>query len=100
PTTQAEEGTAMANKDVVLCRIHPGIGIARVGDSPLDYFIGPETPGLTPAFNMAFKDGNGRIRRQPPRFRVFGLNAAGEVIQEMTASDNVTLQWTVAVANR
>jgi hypothetical protein len=49
---------------------------------------------------MAFKDGNGRIRRQAARFRVFGLNAAGEVIQEMTASDNVTLQWTVAVANR
>ena len=90
----------MGNKDVVLCRIHPGIGIARVGDSPMDYFIGPETPGLTPAFNMAFKDGNGRIRRQAARFRVFGLNAAGEVIQEMTASDNVTLQWTVTVANR
>ena len=29
-------------------RIHPAIGIARVGDSPDDYFIGPEAPGISP----------------------------------------------------
>ena len=29
----------------VTYRIHPGIGVARVGDSPDDFFIGPEAPG-------------------------------------------------------
>ena len=27
------------------CRIHPAIGIARVGGSEEGYFIGPEIPG-------------------------------------------------------
>ena len=32
-------------------RIYPAIGIARLGDSPDDYFIGPEAPGVAPTLN-------------------------------------------------
>jgi len=34
-------------------RIHPAIGIARLGDSPTDYFIGPEAPGVAPSLTRA-----------------------------------------------
>ena len=29
-------------------RVHPAIGIACVGDSPDDFYIGPEAPGVSP----------------------------------------------------
>ena len=32
-------------------RIHPAIGVARVGDSLDDYFIGPEAPGVPPTLS-------------------------------------------------
>ena len=34
--------------EIVSCIIHPGIGVARIGNSPDGYFIGPEVPGVTP----------------------------------------------------
>jgi hypothetical protein len=57
-------------------RIHPAIGIARLGNSP-DFFIGPELPGLpgnldeTSGAFRSFRDASGQILRQSARFRVF-----------------------------
>src|SRR5580704_7939642 len=57
--------------------IHPGIGIARMGNSPDSFFIGPETPGVDANWDDAtgrfrsFRDAQGRILRQGARFRVF-----------------------------
>ena len=34
---------------IAYCQIYPGVGIARIGNSPTEYFIGPETPGQTVA---------------------------------------------------
>jgi hypothetical protein len=53
--------------------IYPGIGIARVGNAPDDYFIGPESPGQIPAPEGGFKDAEGRMKRQAARFRIYGL---------------------------
>ncbi|MEU5806551.1 LodA/GoxA family CTQ-dependent oxidase [Streptomyces sp. NPDC047718] len=36
----------MRPDDIAHCEIHPSIGIARVGDSPDAFFIGPESPGV------------------------------------------------------
>jgi L-Lysine epsilon oxidase N-terminal len=33
--------------NVKTCKIYPAIGIARLGNSPTDTFIGPELPGVT-----------------------------------------------------
>ena len=61
-------------------RIHPAIGIARVGDSVDDYFIGPEAPGVLPILNKPdasslrpgkYKDPQQRIKRQGARFRIY-----------------------------
>jgi L-Lysine epsilon oxidase N-terminal/L-lysine epsilon oxidase C-terminal domain len=75
-----------------LYRVHPAIGIARVGNSD-DYYIGPETaaglplPGqpdnpargglpINPATNATItskdlRDANGAFKRQAARFRIF-----------------------------
>ncbi len=89
----------MSSPEIVACRIHPGIGIARVGNSPNEYFIGPEAPGLTPFAVNGFKDASGCIKRQVARFRVYGLNAAGEIVKELTDAD-ADIVWSVHLANK
>lgn len=83
---------------IVRCAIYPGIGIARVGNSPTDFFIGPEVPGVSANPGGRYKDGHGRIKRQAARFRVYGLNAAGQVVKELGAHD-ADITWTVHLAN-
>jgi len=91
--------------------IHPGIGIARVGDSPDDYFVGPEAPGCLPSrakpdspgeSDGFYKDARGRVKRQGARFRVFETTRddAGqlEAVREITAAD-ATIEWSVHLAN-
>src|SRR5437762_13506504 len=89
----------MSLDQIVTCRIHPAIGVARVGNSPDEYFLGPEVPGPTPAPEGGFRDGAGRIRRQAARFRIYGYNAAGEAVRELTETE-AEISWTVHVANR
>ena len=48
--------------------IHPAMGIARVGNSPDEWFLGPETPGPHPLPPGGFKDATGRIKPQAARF--------------------------------
>jgi hypothetical protein len=79
--------------------IYPCIGIARVGNADIEYFIGPEAPGEVPDPPGGFKDEAGRIKRQAARFRIYGLNEAGQAIREITA-DDAEISWRVHVANR
>jgi hypothetical protein len=89
------------DEKIVRAAIHPAIGIARVGNSEKEYFIGPEVPQPLPeppGFYKDGKDGQGALKRQAARFRVYGYNAAGEVVAELTAA-NTDISWTVHVAN-
>jgi hypothetical protein len=93
-------------------RIHPAIGIARVGnlDPDTSYFIGPEIPGrsATNPDGTPIKDYkvDGQIKPQAARFRVFRYlrDASGRVTpdKEITAgADGVaSISWRVHVANR
>ncbi|MFE5030761.1 LodA/GoxA family CTQ-dependent oxidase [Streptomyces sp. NPDC056683] len=87
---------------IVLVKIHPAIGVARVGNSKETPFIGPESPDQQPADVGSYKDGSGAIRRQAARFRVYGYNAAGEVVRELKPGDAGVseIQWTVHLANK
>ena len=85
--------------DVVAVAIHPAIGIARVGNSREAFFIGPESPGVHPLDGTDPRDRQGALKRQAARFRVFGLDAQGRVIAEVTA-DDAKITWTVHVANK
>jgi L-Lysine epsilon oxidase N-terminal/L-lysine epsilon oxidase C-terminal domain len=78
--------------------IHPAIGIARVGNSPDEWFLGPETPGPHPMPSGGFKDASGRIKPQAARFRLFGLDQDGQVVTEVTA-DDADIRWSVHLAN-
>lgn len=87
--------------EIVYCKIYPGIGIARMGNSPDQYFIGPETPGLGPEPGTQFQDAQGNVKRQGARFRVYGFNAADEVVGEVNALiEGASVEWSVTLANR
>src|SRR5215212_127531 len=84
------------------CRIHPAIGIARVGGSAEGYFIGPEVPnydGTPPPNYGGWKDDDGQVLRQVARFRVYGYDDSGNVVGEVTPGGDVELTWRVHVAN-
>ena len=86
--------------EIVRCAIHPAIGVARVGNSPDGWFLAPETAGPFPVPPGGFKDAEGRIKRQVARFRLYGLDADGRVVREVTAADPETdIAWTVHLAN-
>jgi len=76
----------MSDDRIVRARIHPAVGIARVGDSD-EYFLGPEVVGQPSEPPGSYKDGAGRLRRQAARFRVYGYDARGAVVKELTLDD-------------
>lgn len=93
-------------------RIHPAIGIARVGNAdPADYFLGPERPNqqITGSRDAGtavppFKS-DGLIKRQAARFRIWEYVEEDGVLspsRELTLGDAnaVELVWTVHLANR
>jgi hypothetical protein len=88
-------------------RIYPGIGIARLGNSPTDFFLSPEIPGIGPLELtaddtvqpvMKYKDGGGFLRRQTARFRIFEFDD-GIAPREITAENGVVIEWRVELAN-
>jgi hypothetical protein len=93
-------------------RIHPAIGVARLGNSPDQYFLGPESPRVVPPLVAADapldrhatrRDAQGRIKRQGQRFHIFEytVNDAGNVTnsREITR-DDAEITWRVHLANR
>lgn len=86
-------------KPVVRASIHPGIGIARVGDSESEFFIGPEVRFPASAPSGFYKDASGALKRQAARFRIFGLDEDDNVVAELNAA-NADITWTAHVANK
>ncbi|MEV6205876.1 LodA/GoxA family CTQ-dependent oxidase [Kitasatospora sp. NPDC051914] len=84
--------------DVVRCEIHPTVGIARLGNSPDGFFVGPERPGVPPRPDGGFKDTAGRVKRQAARFRLYAYDRAGAVLGELTSAD-AQISWTAELAN-
>jgi hypothetical protein len=108
-------------------KIHPGIGIARIGNSPTEFYLSPETPaGLpqecdlqgnvvlekdkTPKFVTSFKDDEGRIKRQGALFKIFVYDddhPDGRLLKKGDSIEGggnrgklVDIQWRVYVANK
>src|SRR5215203_4353828 len=100
-------------------RIHPAVGIARVGDAVRSdtgnsfYFIGPEFPDVPANCHPQsgiygeFKTADGRIKPQAARFRIFeyekGNDGKFHPLGEVMTSDTtrtVKIAWTVHLANR
>ena len=83
---------------IVKAVIYPSIGVARVGSSPDDWFLGPEVPEPAPRPVGFYRDAQHRLKRQGARFRVYGVNARGGIVRELNAS-NATVRWQVQLAN-
>jgi len=84
---------------IITARIHPAIGIARVGDSDSKFFVGPERrwdPALPKG--ESYRDADHKIKRQAARFRVFAYHDDFRV-EELTSA-NAEITWTVHLANR
>lgn len=79
-------------------KVYPPIGVARLGNSTTDFFIGPEVPGQPAPPPGGYKDAECRVKRQAARFRLFGFDAAGNLEKEVTAADG-TITWVVHLAN-
>lgn len=91
-------------------KIHPAIGVARVGNHASAFFVGPETPG-SPGVEIgadgtetpvtAYKE-DGRIKRQAARFRVFEYDedASGNHVLVGEVGADATVEWTVDLVNR
>lgn len=85
---------------IVKAVIYPSIGIARIGNSPDEFFIGPEVPeppAKPPGF---FRDREGRLKRQAARFRIYGVDVEGRIVRELSSNDSgARVRWSVQVAN-
>jgi len=80
-------------------KVHPAIGIARLGNSPNEFFIGPETADEPPIPHNGYKDAQCRVKRQAARFRLYSYDENGAVIKEITSAD-ADIVWKVELANR
>lgn len=83
---------------VVRASIHPAIGVARVGNATEAFFIGPEVVYPHPESPGFYRDSSGALKRQAARFRLYGYDAEGTLIGELTSTE-ADIRWTVHVAN-
>jgi hypothetical protein len=90
----------MADKKINRIRIHPAIGVARLGNSPDKCFLGPEVPGIYPDATK-YRDEEFRLKRQAARFRLFAYDEHDKVIGEITCDDPrvASIRWTVHLSN-
>lgn len=85
---------------IVRAVIYPAIGVARVGNSPEGWFVGPEVPDPAPLPKGSYRDAGGALKRQAARFRIYGVNMKGEIVRELTGDDaGAEVEWTVRLAN-
>jgi hypothetical protein len=84
---------------IVRASIHPAIGITRVGNSAVDFYIGPQLIDPPPRPVGFYRDATGALKREAAQFRIYGYNAVGEAVGELT-SDQADIVWTAHVANR
>ena len=85
---------------IVKAGIYPPIGVMRVGNSHKEYFIGPlVTEPVAHASDYAYRDNTGALKRQAAQFRIYGFNAAGKPVKELTM-DNAKITWHAHLANQ
>ncbi len=84
----------------VQLRIHPAIGIARVGTSADEYFLGPEIEDEPEPPVGGYRDSKGALKPQAARFRVFArIEDDGKVSWQEVTSAMATLTWSVQLRN-
>ncbi|MFK7946053.1 MAG: CTQ-dependent lysine 6-oxidase LodA [Saprospiraceae bacterium] len=102
---------------MITYEIHPKIGVARVGNSPTDFYLAPESVGGLPIacektgeplmtedgtykFEKKYKDELGRIKKQAARFQIFKRAGLTTSLVKLTDDDIEKISWTVHIANK
>ncbi|NNB86387.1 LodA/GoxA family CTQ-dependent oxidase [Corallococcus exiguus] len=87
-------------------KIHPAIGVARVGDSE-DYYLGPEEAGGLPlevagGSVTRFRDASMAVRRQAARFQIHAYDSPGSNGRRVQPGEGgiKDIRWTVHLANK
>jgi hypothetical protein len=93
------KNSVQADDRIVSAAIYPPIGVCRVGNSQDEFFIGPEVPDPLPQQPGFYRDATGALKRQAARFRIYGLNASGAPVRELTARDAI-ITWHVHLVNQ
>ncbi len=86
---------------IVKAAIYPPIGVMRVGNSD-EIYLGPLVPDPQPSDDSFYRDRYGRLKRQAAEFRIYGLNARGEAVKELTglSDPDVEISWSCHLANQ
>ncbi len=106
PSTEPGEprspAAALRDRDstIVKAAVYPAIGIARLGNSEGECFIGPEVTEPLPKAAGFYRDPDGALKRQAARFRIYGLNADGKAVRELNSSNGAKIHWAVQLANK
>jgi hypothetical protein len=85
---------------IVKAAIYPPIGICRVGNSPDDFYIGPEVTDPSALPPGSYRDTKGRLKREAARFRIYGLNALNQPVKELTPDNDTKIRWKVTLENQ
>jgi len=100
PTEQPVALTQEQIARITSVRIHPGIGVARLGNSASDYYLAPEVTHPKRTGFGETRDPGGALKRQAVRFRIYGYDRYGDVVGEIQQSANSRIEWSVHIANR
>ena len=89
------------DQKIVYAKIHPSVGIARVGNSTAEdgFYIGPQVVQPAPKPQGFYRDNTGALKREVAEFRIYGYDAEGRVVRELCMADGVEIAWTVELAN-
>lgn len=96
--------------------IHPKLGVARLGNSPNEFYLAPETIGGLPLvcdrygnvqqekgkslLETEFKDSLGRVKRQAAKFRIFKTTGKRKSEVKLSDKDIHKIEWTTHLANK
>src|SRR5438045_9489870 len=89
--------------------IYPPIGLARIGNSSNEFFIGPEAPDsvcheLRPDGSevpvTTWKDGSYKMKRQAARFYLFQVPDDGSLPRKAVLPANTSVRWQVQIVNK
>lgn len=88
-------------EQIAYAKIHPSVGIARVGNSSKEdgFYVGPQVVDPLPRPENFYRDGTGALKREVAEFRIYGYDAQGRVLCELAMQDGVDIEWTVELAN-
>ena len=87
--------------EIAYAKIHPSIGIARVGNSRQTdgFYLGPQVTEPLPREPGAYRDATGALKREVAEFRIYAYDGNGRVVRELTMGPDTRITWTVELAN-